>query len=164
MPNDGPPMVENMLSSVNPFHIPDEVPTAQLRLDCWPAALGREGGRCGALWAGAARAAGRCDAAASCASRRSAADRRAVPPQVTWSDYIVLFLMGVVLPFAALSLQNVRATPPRSRPSAAGPQRRAHPRLLAQLVDDWARGTPVERGDPRYFVDADAADETKKQK
>ena len=47
MPNDGPPMVENMLSSVNPFHIPDEVPTAQLRLDCWPAALGREGGRCG---------------------------------------------------------------------------------------------------------------------
>eukprot|EP01045_Picozoa_sp_COSAG04_P058344 COSAG04_NODE_28312_length_276_cov_0.881356_1_plen_23_part_01 len=23
MPNDGPPMVENMLSSVNPFHIPD---------------------------------------------------------------------------------------------------------------------------------------------
>ena len=55
MPNDGPPMVENMLSSVNPFHIPDEVPTAQLRLDCWPAALGREGGRCGALWAGGTR-------------------------------------------------------------------------------------------------------------
>ena len=47
MPNDGPPMVENMLSSVNPFHIPDEVPTAQLRLDCWPAALGREGAAAG---------------------------------------------------------------------------------------------------------------------
>ena len=51
MPNDGPPMVENMLSSVNPFHIPDEVPTAQCSVSIagqrlWGARAGAVGGRC----------------------------------------------------------------------------------------------------------------------
>lgn len=49
-----------------------------------------------------------------------------VDDEVTNSDYITMLILGVLLPLAAVYMQN--------------------------LVDKWARGTPVKRGDPRYFV------------
>eukprot|EP01043_Picozoa_sp_COSAG02_P017737 COSAG02_NODE_811_length_16911_cov_343.583095_8_plen_88_part_00 len=63
-----------------------------------------------------------------------------VRDEVTTSDYITMIILGVLLPLGAVYMQT--------------------------WVDQWARGTPVKRGDPRYFVVSegeDAAEQKKEQ-
>jgi hypothetical protein len=62
-----------------------------------------------------------------------------VRDEVTTSDYITMVILGVVLPLGAIYMQN--------------------------WVDKWARGTPIKRGDPRYFINPeDDTDEQKKDR
>ena len=62
-----------------------------------------------------------------------------VRDEVTTSDYITMVILGVVLPLGAIYMQN--------------------------WVDKWSRGTPVKRGDPRYFIspESDTVEQKKDQ-
>ena len=164
-------MIENMLSHANPFHVRDEVsPPAAVaprerdgitrRISaassvqqrpmplppccCW---------HCGSAPTRAQRA----------RSDPSLPARAIVCRQVTTSDYITLIALGLVLPMAAVWMQNVScccalSTPDHASVSREAPDSDARTPLITsllplppQLVDTWAKGTPIKRGDPRYF-------------
>ena len=164
-------MIENMLSHANPFHVRDEVSS--------PAAVApRERDGITRRISAASSVQQRpmplppcccwhCGSAPTRAQRArsdpSLPARAIVCRQVTTSDYITLIALGLVLPMAAVWMQNVScccalSTPDHASVSREAPDSDARTPLITsllplppQLVDTWAKGTPIKRGDPRYF-------------